>query len=588
MKKFLIILFPILFSQILVSQYVVKDGSELLNLQKLPQEKIYVHHTASIVFSGEYIYYKVYCQNAQNNRLSTISSIAYVSLVNESGNIIFEHKVKLENGMAIGDFFVNTSLPSGNYKLIAYTQWMKNSGLNQLYKGDVVVINPYLINQTALLDSSEIITVEESDAGADHNLQTVTSNSPKLLEIMTSTAGFSKREKVVLELRNYKGKLAYGNYSLLVQKKNNFDNVPYLTAEMYGAQYLKVDKALVKGIGDSIFLPEQRGELFYGQVLDRKTGLPTPNQSVTISIPGKQHLLKSALTGDNGYFYTYIRKDYKIPKAIVQVLDEGDFEINIKKQPPLDFSNISFSNFRLRKAYKDDIEKRSVYNQIENNFFTIKPDSILPKDVIDVFDGGIPEVFHLEDYTRFPTLQETLVEILNNVGYRSGGDYIRVAQEFEKVTVEYNDYHAIVLIDGVFIPNHSKIRDFDARLIKTIKVLQDELVLGSKQYQGLVAIETENGDYSKNYINENTSIVNLLLPRIQKKYFKQQYTENSLQERIPDYREILLWEPNISITENNLPIEFFTSDIAGDYEIILEGFTTYGKPISINKTISVE
>ena len=588
MKKLLIFLIPFLYVQIVISQYVVKDGSELLNLQKLPQEKIYVHHTASLVFSGEYIYYKVYCQNAQNNRLSSISSIAYVSLINESQNVIFEHKVKLENGMAIGDFFVNTSLPSGNYKLIAYTQWMKNSGLDQLFKGDVVIINPYLVNQTGLLDSSEIIADEESDTTADNNLQLVTSNTAELLEINTSTINFSKREKVLLELRNYKGKLAHGNYSLLVQKKNNFDNVPYLTAELYGTQYLNTDKALVSGIGDSIFLPEQRGELFYGQVLNKETGLPVADKSVTISIPGKEHLLKSALTGDNGYFYTYIKKDYKNPKAIVQVLAEGDFEINIKKQQPLDFSNIRFSNFKLRKEYKDDIEKRSVYNQIENNFFTIKPDSILPKDVIDVFDGGIPEVFHLDDYTRFPTLQETLVEILNNVGYRSGGDYIRVAQEFEKVTVEYNDYHAIVLIDGVFIPNHSKIRDFDARLIKTIKVLQDQLVLGSKQYQGLVAIETEDGDYFENYINKNTNIVNLQLPKIQKKYFKQQYTESSLQERIPDYREILLWEPNITIAENNLPIEFYTSDIAGDYEIILEGFTTYGKPVSIKKTISVE
>jgi len=217
MKKFLIVLVSILFSQVLTSQYVVKDGSELLNLQKLPQEKIYVHHTASTVFSGEYIYYKVYCQNAQNNRLSSISSMAYVSLINKSGNVIFEHKVKLENGMAIGDFFVNTSLPSGNYKLIAYTQWMKNSGLDQLYKGDVVLINPYLVDQTALLDSPEIIAAEESDKLADTNLQRSTSNSAELLEINTSTVDFSKREKVLLELRNYKGKLAHGNYSLLVQ-----------------------------------------------------------------------------------------------------------------------------------------------------------------------------------------------------------------------------------------------------------------------------------------------------------------------------------------------------------------------------------
>ena len=35
------------------AQYVIKDGSDLLNLKKVPQEKAYVDHNGSLSFSGE-------------------------------------------------------------------------------------------------------------------------------------------------------------------------------------------------------------------------------------------------------------------------------------------------------------------------------------------------------------------------------------------------------------------------------------------------------------------------------------------------------------------------------------------------------
>ena len=39
---------------------------------------------------------------------------------------------------------------------------------------------------------------------------------------------------------------------------------------------------------------------------------------------------------------------------------------------------------------------------------------------------------------------------------------------------------------------------------------------------------------------------------------------------------------------NSLDFEFYTSDITGEYEIMVDGFTTYGKPISFSKTIEIK
>jgi len=581
------LVFVILFSSVFgFSQYVVKDGGELLKLRKVPQEKIYLHHSAPIVFSGEYLYYKIYCQNAQTNRLGRISTVAYVALVNNAGNEVFQHKIKLDKGMGSGDFFVDTTVPSGNYKLVAYTQWMKNNGLNQLFQDDVTIVNPYLADQSALRHTSGT----PAEASLPNDL--ATTSGEELMELQFANDTYGKRDKVTFTLRNYKGNLGHGNYSILIRKKDGLGSRTNLSAASYATRYLTAGKQLQQGVGDSIFLPEQRGELFYGQVVDTKGGVPAKDKTVIVSVPGKEHLLKNAITDDSGHFYTYIRKDYKNPQSIVQVLEEGNYTINLKKQPQLDYAGLTFSNFYLDKGMQKTIQQRSVHNQIENAFFSVKPDSILPKEAIDVFDGGEPEIFELDDYTRFRTLEETFVEVFNRVGYRNegkGNEYIRVAQVFEKFNEPYNDYKAIVLIDGVFIPDHSKIKDFDARKIKYIKVLSDVLAIGSMPYQGLVAIETFDGDFYETYTNENTISSALELPKPRKNYFRQRFEAAAPQTtQIPDYRYILLWEPFVDLESEEAQFDFYTSDVAGEYEIFLEGFTSYGKPVSLRKTLIVE
>ncbi|HKL91597.1 MAG TPA: hypothetical protein VJ880_10480, partial [Allomuricauda sp.] len=64
--------------------------------------------------------------------------------------------------------------------------------------------------------------------------------------------------------------------------------------------------------------------------------------------------------------------------------------------------------------------------------------------------------------------------------------------------------------------------------------------------------------------------------------------ENENNQQIPDYRRILLWEPHIEVEDPDLQFEFYTSDLTGEFEVVLDGFTTYGKPISMYKTIVVK
>ncbi|MEX0275296.1 MAG: hypothetical protein AB3N16_13055 [Flavobacteriaceae bacterium] len=590
-KKMTLLMLMAMGLQLATAQYKITDGTELLPLKKVPLEKMYVHLSSNLLFSGEYMYYKLYVINAQTHKASAISSVGYIDLVNAQGQIIFNHKVRLEKGVAQGDFFLNTDVPSGHYKLVAYTQWMKNGGLAQVFQEDVLIINPYLADQSSILANGENGRTEggQSQDGATAGN---TAKKSEALAIETDTSQYGTRSKVTLGFTLWDKKVGTGKYSLSVRKKGDIPYPTTTTAESFSRDFFNAKKSIPQTIGDSVYLPEQRGELIHGQVTQDGTQLPAANKQVVISIPDQEFILKSVTTNDQGYFYAYLKKDYNVPNAIFQVMGEGQYTIRLLRPSHLPYEKLHFDKIAIDTTHGNPIRARSLQNQIENAFFEAKPDSILPKGSFDPFDGGMPKVYVLDDYTRFPTFQETLVEIFENVGYRNNGkkgDYIRVAQDFEKINESYNDFPAIVLIDGVFIPDHERIKELDARNINKIYVLQDQLVLGPKQYQGMVFVETFKKDYMDTYQGRNVLTTEIAVPKVQKRYFKQHYPPAvATYDRIPDYRHLLLWEPHLDLSGDAPTLAFFTSDVKGTFEVVLEGFTDYGKPISLKKTFVVK
>lgn len=569
------------------AQYVIKDGTDLLNLKKVPQEKAYIDHNGPIILSGEYLYYSIHFFNAQTNKLTDVSKIGYIALVNEAKQFIFEDKIKLEKGQGAGDFFISTQIPSGKYKLLGYTQWMKNSGLSQVFKDDIVIINPYLADQSALLPS-----IKEQPIKSSITKEKNTVLDSATIAIITEKTTFQTREKVQLSIKNYKGPLGFGSYTIKVKKVEDIPIASAMNATNYAHTYFNADKQIKQKIGDSIFLPEQRGELFYGNIKNSITNEPVAALPVVISIPGKEFLLKFSASDEHGNFYSYFRKNRKNRMAVVQIEDQNNNYIIEKGNPQkINLRGLKFSDFILTKEFAASIKDRSIANQIENQFFNAKPDSIIKGNPIDPFDGGIPEVVVLDDYTRFSTFEETLKEVIEFSGYRKGekeNDYVKVAQDFKAYNEQFNDYPAIVLIDGVFITNHEKIRNLDARTIEKISLIRDLFRLGQKDYQGIVSVETFKGDFLDGYNAVNSLVVPFEQPVPKKNYYVQKYSkEDSTFNRIPDYRNLLFWRPQLLIEDSSYDFEFYTSDLEGEYEIILNGFTSYGKPLTVIEKIKV-
>src|SRR5262245_60088760 len=79
------------------------------------REKIAVHVNTDFLVTGETLYYSIYCLEEGSNRFSTLSKLVYVELIGENESPLLQAKIALQDGRGAGDFFLPSTLPSGNY-----------------------------------------------------------------------------------------------------------------------------------------------------------------------------------------------------------------------------------------------------------------------------------------------------------------------------------------------------------------------------------------------------------------------------------------------------------------------------------------
>ena len=174
------------------------------SISVISQEKLFVHQNTSFLLTGEYLYYKVYCLNNETNNLSDFSKIAYVEMVGSDKNLVFRHKIILENGIGQGDYFIPTSVPSGNYKLIAYTQWMRNGEISNFYQNDVSIINPFQEDQVKIISNDSISKIKHKIDIKDNSV--TYSNKNELIELNINSKELKNREKVTININSFKNK----------------------------------------------------------------------------------------------------------------------------------------------------------------------------------------------------------------------------------------------------------------------------------------------------------------------------------------------------------------------------------------------
>ncbi|RZL50928.1 MAG: TonB-dependent receptor [Pedobacter sp.] len=173
MKRNLLIISFALFSLFSLSAFIIEDDPFTALLKKLeeftkkyPQEKVYLHLDKPYYAIGDDIWFKAYVVNSRTAEPSTISEILYVELINEKDSVKKQIKLQMQSGITWGDFKLTDSLTEGNYRIRAYTQWMRNAGPEFFFDKTIKIGNSW---------ANKVFTKATSQLSTEGNAEKVTS-----------------------------------------------------------------------------------------------------------------------------------------------------------------------------------------------------------------------------------------------------------------------------------------------------------------------------------------------------------------------------------------------------------------------------
>jgi hypothetical protein len=109
--------------------------------QTVLAEKIFLHSDRDFYLAGEIIWFKLYYMEANWHTPLDISKLAYVEVIDKNQHAILQTKISLNNGSGNGSLYIPVSLPSGMYKIRAYTNWMKNFGADYFFEKPLTIVN---------------------------------------------------------------------------------------------------------------------------------------------------------------------------------------------------------------------------------------------------------------------------------------------------------------------------------------------------------------------------------------------------------------------------------------------------------------
>ncbi|HUS02984.1 MAG TPA: hypothetical protein VMY77_14700 [Chitinophagaceae bacterium] len=390
-----------------------------------------------------------------------------------------------------------------------------------------------------------------------------------------------------------KGRVESPWYYFAVNNKESNEAVDNLMLA-YGWRRFKWEDVLADRKAVLQFLPEYEGHIITGKIIGSTTNSFVENIEGFLSVPGKHFKLYTSKSNANGLMNFYTKDLFASKILVAQVItpDNQVYRLDILSPFSQTFSSNKILSFSASKTLSQSLLKRSISMQVENiyakqhlnHFRSQQTDTTL-------FYGKADVRYNLEDYTRFPTIEEVLREYVRelNVTKRKDKFYLTMVNKDENEQVEVKS--PAVFLDGVpMFDNGNKITHYNALKVKSLDIIKPKYFLGPATFDGIASFFTYNGDLSGIELDTTATIVDYDALQLKREFYSPTYTgQQQVTGRIPDFRNLLFWSGDIiTDKEGKANINFFSSDQPGKYAVVLQGISTNGKAGSKVFTIEVK
>ncbi|MEO8766298.1 MAG: hypothetical protein ABI416_18505 [Ginsengibacter sp.] len=339
------------------------------------------------------------------------------------------------------------------------------------------------------------------------------------------------------------------------------------------------------------FIPEYNGHVITGKIIDTKSGNPGTGLETTLAFPGFITGFNTATSDKQGRIRYELKKMYGSAQAIVQINSSTDNDYHLEVADPYsnEFSGNVLPEFTLNAAYINSLREQSISMQVQN-IYSAKKLRIYYTARIDTASFYLhpDQVYLLDNYTRFTTMEEVLREyvMMVNVRKREGRFHFSVF-DLGSLHVFKND--PLVLLDGVPVADINKFMETDPLKLYKLEVLNRKYFLGNSVFEGILSWTSYKEDMAGYDPGRHAMLVDYDGMQPEREFYSPAYnTEDQLSSHIPDFRNVLLWSPHIKIAPGaSKEINFFTSDMPGKYIVQVQGISGSGAPAFASSAFTV-
>jgi hypothetical protein len=530
----------------------------------VPDEQTFLFTDRTFYVGGEQVFYKFYVFEAGTAKPSSLSKAGYIVLRSTRSQSSVKIRVMLKDGIADGSFALPDTLSSGPYQLLAFTQFMRNSGEELFFHKELIIANRFDKSLDFYMLKSQGRPVNPTDQD-DVNLQ-----------IVTEKQVYGIREKVTV---NLKSKLLMANIAVSVHEAPPINLVDPTIIEQLNRKAIDEIK-LVTGYTSA----ESKGRILDGRVTDAVTLKPVEKAIVLLSCPDSVPNMQYAVTDQSGKFRFLTGSFYDGKELFLTIRDvpadkqwrieaEDEYKLSIPWSPTL-YKNSDRIREYIRKS-QDIVYINQVYGlqKVKTNVIS-QGVGIRPA----FYHGSVTTVYP-SDFESLSDFLEIAVEILPQLRIRKDHDSYR----FEMMNKVLNDYEKLapaIFLDGVYVDDYKKIILLGTEQIRKIDLIAERRAFGDLIFGGMIAISSRTVDksskvpathslliYNDNPIGEYCSEVGS--------------SEKPVQSHQPFVKQLLLWNPSIELDENGEgSFSFYTTDHTTSYNIRIEGVTSKGQALS--------
>ncbi|MDP3467333.1 MAG: hypothetical protein Q8S11_03295 [Daejeonella sp.] len=355
------------------------------------------------------------------------------------------------------------------------------------------------------------------------------------------------------------------------------------------------ENVISKNISVFGFIPEIDGHIIEGKIIDTRTQGPANNILAYLSLPGKKLHLYGARSNSSGLVNFYTRDIYGPSELVAQTDTQQDSTYKIEILSPFskEYSSTKPSGFILDEDLRNQLSTQSLSSQVQNVYSSTKLRTFYPALVdSSAFYLKPDKTYLLDNFVRFTTMEEVLREYVVEVPVTRQKDNFSVWVTVRPHLTDIpKSVKPLIILDGVPIFDAgNKIIKYDPKKVRSLDVVAQKYFLGPMSFEGILNFTTYKGDLPDFQFDTRATITDYEGLQLKREFYSPVY-DSAIQteSRLPDFRNVLYWSPDIKInSDGKKTISFYTSDQENNYTIMFQGISSSGKAGSASLTIQVK